>query len=222
MKERPIIFGAESARAILTGRKTMTRRPVTRWKIPGMDNGYPEGYLVVNETTHDIETKPWTAETIKLALRCPYGVLGDQLWVRETIRCRHKIFNGLSGATYLADFRAVMGLGPAGSYVNGRALCDWKWQRDVLPSIFMPRWASRINLVVTDIRIEHVQGIVLVDACDEGFPPIAPDDPTPHFDRIMQPFIWFESHWDSINAKRGYSWESNPWVWVVEFEVIEQ
>ena len=212
MKERPILFNAEMVRAILDGRKTQTRRVIktpftpiefTRWhpddpSIALFAGDDPDGYV-----------NHWCD-------RCPYGVPGDRLWVRETIRKRI-LGNRVSGATYLADLTAVMGHGPAGSYLNGRALCNWKWKRDVLPSIFMPRRASRITLEVTGVRVERAQAISMADACTEGFPPIAPDDPMPHLDRIMQPFIWLESRWDSINAKRGYSWKSNPWVWVVEF-----
>ena len=154
MKERPILFNGEMVRAILDGHKTQTRRAIRRWNIPKKRNGYPDGYYAVNQETYEIEKRPWTADTIKRLLRCPYGVPGDRLWVRERINRRHAIWNDLSGATYDADLSAVVGTGPAGSYL-GRALCDWQWQRDFLPSIFMPRWASRINLEVTGVLVEQ-------------------------------------------------------------------
>ncbi|MBT3390324.1 MAG: hypothetical protein HN413_07920, partial [Chloroflexi bacterium] len=77
------------------------------------------------------------------------------------------------------------------------------------PSIFMPRWACRIILDIVYVRVERVQEISEDDAIAEGCT-------GEHFDLAVNDFIWL---WDSINAKRGFSWESNPWVWVVEFKV---
>ena len=151
MKERPILFNAEMVRAILAGKKTQTRRPV---------KPQPRGDIVDFSARHYTRTKSgarcrgYDSGYVCVPVRCPYGVPGDLLWVRERINRRHAIWNDLSGATYDADLSAVMGTGPDGSYL-GRALCYWQWQRDFLPSIFMPRWASRINLEITDMQVEQ-------------------------------------------------------------------
>lgn len=95
----------------------------------------------------------------------------------------------------------------------------WCWKRNTLPSIHMPRGVSRIQLKITDVRVERLQDITEDDAKAEGvhLPPIEewwyiPDNP-----HILK----FQELWDSINAKKGYGWDLNPWVWVVEFEVMQ-
>jgi hypothetical protein len=146
--------------------------------------------------------KTQTRRVIKPQLRinykCPYGQPGDRLWVRETWQCfkpnTEEIINPNT-----VNIRAL-------AY---RATNEWrgKWR----PSIHMPRWASRITLEITAVRVERLQDIGEVDAMREG-------DPTCENTHID----WFRALWDSINAKRGYSWESNPWVWVVEFQRIRE
>jgi len=78
------------------------------------------------------------------------------------------------------------------------------------PSIFMPRWASRIALEIVSVRVEKVQNIKKEDAVSEGFP-------YPLGKTGADPISWFARLWNSLNAKRGYSWALNPWVWVIEF-----
>jgi len=125
--------------------------------------------------------------------KCPYGQPGDLLYVRERLQ-RHRI-----GSSDAIDY-----------YVDGRSilLAEWTWQRDLLPSIFMPRWASRLTLKVTDVRVERVQDITESDAIAEGIKidDVAWTDPRAAYKRL----------WDSISN----NWGDNPWVWVVEFEVI--
>ena len=162
-------------------------------------------------------TKTQTRRVVKSGhdiLDFPYGNLGDLLWVRETIK--KKVIGlewGLYGATYAADFTAVMGEGPRGSYC-GRAVVDWKWKRDTLPSIHMPRWASRITLEITEVRAERIQQISYEDIRAEGVESNLNLETT----EARNDFL---DLWDSINAKRGYSWESNPWVWVITFERVD-
>jgi hypothetical protein len=88
----------------------------------------------------------------------------------------------------------------------------------------MPRWASRITLEITDIRVERVQEINNADAEQEGFALAGLQNGCPACDTIDHSYyggrFHFAEYWDSLNAKRGYSWESNPWVWVVSFEVV--
>ena len=194
MKERPILFNGEMVRAILDGRKTQTRRIITRWKIRGMDNGYPEGVVVVNESTHNLETVPWTAETIMHYLRCPYGVPGDRLWVRETWMPETEQGIPTGGIIWRASDNKPM--------PDGDGPLRWK------PSIHMPKSASRITLEVTGMQVEQVQDISEEDAYAEGID-LAPT--------IPHPLVWFRDLWDSINVKRGFGWDVNPWVWVVTF-----
>ncbi len=125
-------------------------------------------------------------------LPLPYGRPGDQLWVRETW-----LEDTVGNIRYRATERAVQ---------DG----NWKWR----PSIFMPRWASRISLEVTAVRVERVRDISEEDARAEGVDSIVATDTYSSYR------MGFRKLWDSINAKRGYSWESNPWVWVVEFKRV--
>jgi len=195
MKERPIIFSDEMVRAILEGRKTQTRRVI---KAPVLQN-HPEYRWKFYKNTlanwrFDTDDYPNVCGGFKI--KCPYGQPGDRLWVRETIKRninQQGEFDNLS--FYDAD--------------ETMTVADvWPWKRDVLPSIYCPRGLSRINLLIKDIRVERVQDITEEDAEREGI------DPEGYI-----PTIQFKKLWNSINEKRGYPWESNPWVWVVEFEV---
>lgn len=126
---------------------------------------------------------------------CPYGVPGDRLWVRET-------WAEMDDGAII--YRA--------NYVAGAGSMKWT------PSIHMPRWASRITLEVTGVRIERVQEISEEDAMAEGVWCElygVPEDAAP------EPREIFETSWDEIYAQRGYSWKANPWVWVVEFKRLE-
>lgn len=128
-------------------------------------------------------------------IRCPYGAPGDTLWVRETW-CSY-----MPGSVrYRAD---------------GHNDAGWTWR----PSIFMPRWASRLTLRVYGVRVERVQQITQADARAEGVVDTsgAWGDLT-DTDRAG-PRGAFEALWNSINAERGFGWDVNPWVWVVSFEL---
>ncbi len=129
--------------------------------------------------------------------RCPYGQPGDRLWVRETHALN--VPGCDDGVSYRADHNDPRGDGPAHPM-------EWR------PSIHMKREHSRINLEVTGVRVERVQDITEADARAEGV--TADDEPRGGAYWVTK----FARLWDSINAKRGYSWESNPWVWVVEFK----
>jgi hypothetical protein len=158
---------------------------------------------------------------------CPYGQVGDRLWVRETFR----IFNSLNECSCYDDC--------ACSSHNGKPMyradnndTESKWT----PSIHMPRWASRITLEITDIRVERVQDISYADCLAEGMSPVPylGDSSLTNEDiRNICVDATFKPLWDSINAKPGkmetdqgtidcpgYSWDANPWVWVIEFKVL--
>lgn len=125
----------------------------------------------------------------------PYGYAGDLLWVRETW-CP----DWTDHVIYKAD---------GGSAIDAGYKTEPRWR----PSIHMPRAASRITLEVVSVRVERVQEVSPEDCFKEGVVP----------EKILHPVTptrLFSGLWDSINAKRGYSWESNPWVWVVEFKQV--
>ena len=195
MKERPILFSGPMVRVILDGRKTMTRR-VVRLRAGEIAHEGGDGSL------HAVENTTW-GDCIERVIQCPYGVPGDMLWVRETWQ---QVFPECDGPV---EYRADYG---AGSYISG----GWR------PSIFMPRWASRLTLRITSIRVERVQDITEEDARAEGAP-ISHQGDRPHFSRHPVPNdthrLGFVHIWDSINAGRGFGWDANPWVWVIGFDL---
>ncbi len=203
MKERPILFSAPMARAILDGSKTQTRRAL-RYQ----PSATPHAYRVSLDAAGK---KPVIAATWisgepedNSCCLCPYGVPGDRLWVRETW-AETEVAQDASGAKWIvyreSDTRTDYG-GP------------WR------PSIFMPRRASRITLEVTGIRVERLQDISEADAIAEGAPPSHPsiDKISREFGYADFPRSWYGQLWDSING--AGSWDANPWVWVVEFRRV--
>lgn len=199
MKEGPILYSTDNVRAILDGRKTQTRRVIKpqppedavvfAWFAPEIKEGKaPEGCWYEDKNG------------LKFHCKCPYGQIGDRLWVRETL-FRHPY---LDEAGYLADETPV--------FINQTIgdMAKWQWRKDILPSIFMPRWASRITLEITRLRVERLQDISEEEAEAEGIV-IEKGD----YYRTCKGK--FHQLWDSLNAKRGFGWETNPWVWVIEF-----
>jgi hypothetical protein len=206
MKEHPILFSGAMVRAILEGRKTMTRRVIK--EIP--TTGYRWGGWIVEGARGDEGKATVVPEgnskycgTGQILARCPYGQPGDRLWVRETWHCPESLKDGVRDGTaprtYI-EYRADM---------PHMIICDGGWT----PSLFMPRWASRILLEITAIRVERVQDISDQDAEREGVD--ITNASIPGYCR--ERFRWL---WDSINAKRGFGWDANPWVWVVEFKRV--
>lgn len=226
-------------RAILEGRKTQTRRvvkPQPFTKTLDHSTGYwntvwelPDGssYEIDNDAMLD---------------RCPYGVPGDRLWVRETFVIEHsfddntppfsdgrplktwdddEFGSGWQQAHYAAT-DALPDLSCAHASHEGEP-CPHPWK----PSIHMPRWASRITLEITGVRVERVQEITPEAAKCEG---VEQKDNGNYLNYPLGssaagwqcPRNSFHTLWDSINAKRGYGWDKNPWVWVVEFKRVDQ
>lgn len=184
VKERPILFSAPMVRALLDGSKTQTRRVVK-----GGDR--------------------WRAPSGP-AILCPYGVPGDRLWVRETF-C--EVFDAQYGEKDWFDYRATprySEVAPAGwenEPSKDRAL---KWT----PSIHMPRRASRINLEVTDVRVERLQDIIAQDAIAEGIT-LHPDHHHRPSTSNYGPVQTYRDLWEDING--AGSWDLNPWVWAISF-----
>lgn len=209
MKERPILFTGEMVRAILEGRKTQTRRVMKQRKRK-------DGCKLIPEVLQEIG----------VGAACPYGKVGDRLWVREA-------FSAWTPGDPVEPIESEETVPYKGCEFEYRATSEAQPER-WRPSIHMPRWASRINLEITEVRVERVQDISDEDADAEGVDsrnvPTGGDDFQDYWRDYSKPkgdeWPWIEGDprhsfrtlWDSINAKRGYSWDSNPWVWVVEFK----
>jgi hypothetical protein len=200
--ERPILFSAPMVRAILDRRKTMTRRAVkpreprgTSWQMTYLGDGRVWPHVYARPTLTRLEPAP-----------CPYGQPGDRLWVRETWAPREDVDprTDLEKARHYTRYRA-----------DGGDLADeWHCYRRWRSSIHMPRWASRLTLEVTDVRVERLQDISEADARAEGVDPmiVLPGDQVSYV-------AAFGDLWAGINGAE--SWDANPWVWVVGFKRIE-
>jgi hypothetical protein len=226
MKERPILFSGEMVRAILDGRKPQTRRVI---KPPPEHRA--DGWHVATNPKSGYGSEKVMRDF--LPIYCPYGQPGDKLWVRETFVVESS-FNSASAEDYPPPFKdgrpikwtnddeygeyweqchyRATDLEPELHYGLDEPGCKWR------PSIFMPRWASRITLEVTGVRVERVQDISEGDAQSEGVPVGALDTGVTYVDSYVESFMRL---WDCINGKRpGCAWEDNPWVWVVEFQKV--
>jgi len=198
--ERPIIFSTDMVRAILEGRKTQTRRPIK----PQPENNSPVYW--------DEDCQCWKQDYIDDyayaggppiyvadSFDCPFKK-GMRLWVRESflpkgIGIAEKMF----GCLYKANGDKT----PYGK--------PWR------SPIYMPRWASRITLKITDIRVERVQGVQVRDIQAEGITASLMQDQTDMADQLRDKF---KELWNSINIKKGFGWDENPWVWVLEFKTV--
>ena len=217
IKERPILFSAPMVRAILEGRKTVTRRAV-------------KGLKTDNPVIAGADETPMTCcwDYGGPVIRCPYGQPGERLWVRETwmdlrgtgVEHRPDPDGPLQRYAYRAD-------NPAGSHADeARKDFGLKWK----PSIHTPRAASRILLEITGVRVERLQDISEAQAMAEGIVGVAfrPDDGWPICTGYMvgpddgktglqtTATKAFAGLWDSV----GGDWGANPWVWVVEFKRV--
>jgi hypothetical protein len=218
MSERPMIFSGDSVRAILDGRKTQTRR-VIKFPVEKLAISKDKSWIKAVYQDGGGNWIGWSCDSPDLAeftkkaypsgegFRCTYGVPGDRLWVRET--WKEIIDQGLghNSVVYRASDGAWLGE---------------KWRSP----IFMPRWASRITLKIINIRAERLQEISELDAISEGIEKI---NNHPHWawkdytgnGQDLSPIFSYQSLWDTLNAKRGYPWESNPFVWVIGIKRIE-
>lgn len=216
-KERPILFSSPMVLALLGERKTQTRR-VVKWhpyhpgesvnfEFSGMDLGYY--FTGVPSSGWVLRTRGgggcWNDRT--KPAHCPYGRVGDRLWVREAWR---PILTGIKagGIDYRADDPGA----------SGEGFMPWK------PSIHMPRAASRLTLEITGVRVERLQALCEEDAIAEGCGPGFVPVPHPEFSdmqttRCVGHRPMFARLWDEINGEG--SWKLNPWVWVVGFRCLK-
>ena len=209
-KERPILFSGDMVRAILDGRKTMTRRVV---KIAQ----HPQA-----ERVQHFEGLRWDwlrYDGLRLAtFKCPYGKEGDRLWVRESFCEAFSNYEEGGEQTtvyYRADGQEVVvddGDGYAETNKDGTLKSPWK------PSIHMPRWASRITLEITDIRVERLQDISEEDAQAEGAPLELGVLERTILGAKARYRSGFVRLWESINGPG--SWDANPWVWCISFKRV--
>lgn len=239
-REKPIIFSGESVRAIMSGRKNQTRRVVK--PQPGMEeNGdihfkwatfYANGLTYTwgsngvggeNWQANDHPKEDKFAEALKRGPAnkfVPYRV-GDRLWVREGHRFYGRERNGMieGGFEYrggdargFTDFSSkypVQRMVATEFEIAYRMGKVNKWK----PPIHMPRWASRLALEVTAMRVERLQEISEADCLAEGGWAYA------NLPIHKAPCRSFQEAWDTINGKK-YPWSSNPWVWVIEFKPV--
>lgn len=222
--ERPILFSTPMVQAILAGRKTQTRR-VVKLQALVMDNGFINTTAMTE--THWRKMNKTLPESVGVTFFCPYGQPGDTLWVRETWAwsCDANLttktcpqYTCDKCKYYLLDYKANAGQ----DWVNDREIVKWK------PSIHMPRQASRISLLVKSIRVERLQDITEEDAKAEGFTSLLCSCKGQAYactdcmnTGVLEPAeLGFMETWEAIYNKRGYGWEVNPWVWVIEFERI--
>ncbi|HAT4916106.1 TPA: morphogenetic protein [Serratia marcescens] len=214
MKEHPVIFNGEMVRAILDGRKTQTRRVIKNQRMGDSWSVKPAESPRYERHSHDwwlpTGTKPYSALPV-----CPFGQVGDRLWVREAYQ--GPLFNFDQMETYLEDtskferpefceYRADGGRTPEYYDADDNLRHGWK------PSIHMPRWASRILLEITAVRVERLNDISDGDAIREGCS--AADMKSG--DCVADVFARL---WSSIYGVD--SWNANPWVWVIEFRRVE-
>jgi hypothetical protein len=211
IKERPILFSGPMVRAILEGRKTQTRRVLDskNFRIDRVDgiNGPYDRYREFNyrkgEGLYESGSGPFDPSSESSQQHatsfCRYGQPGERLWVRET----HAIVPRLSGCEHVG----------ADSYFGVRYKATWTKSHALrwTPSIHMLRWASRINLEITDVRVERLCEISDTDIKAEG---IEPDRATDHPRGVW--YTAFRELWDSINGKNAF--DANPWVWAITFK----
>ena len=226
MKERPILFSAPMVRAILEGRKTVTRRVFAPERMTWPRKGFYETHALRGGELMTTGFGPFHPE--RWLSYCPYGQPGDRLWVRESFWKNEDGFKPTlllgAKATQQAEYDASL------NDLDREELRQFQYKRK--PSIHMPRWASRITLEVTGVRVERLWEITSEQAIAEGIEGTRPSNQCEMAWRDyamakLDPFEWFgrpvdsfHSLWVSINGTD--SWNANPWVWAVEFKRIQQ
>lgn len=228
MKERPILFNGEMVRAILSGRKTQTRRERgLEWTNMSMPDMWDIVVMQDDGALFTLDDGGIARETF---IKCPYGKIGDRLWVREAwevlVVDHHDVAIGYAATPEITKNidREML------TSEQDEQIARFEKKSGFVPSIHMPRWASRITLEITNVRVERLQDISEDDAKAEGLryhslynewggvekhPCSRPE--CPQWRWYETPVEAFKNLWDSINQ----NWQQNPWVWVIEFKVIK-
>lgn len=204
----PIIFSAPMVRALLAGRKTMTRRIIKPQPVP----------FVIDEKPCDVglihvegDPRPRVSLGRVLTKQEVRYAVDDRLYVREGLR---RFDRDPPTAQYIADITGVAAPAGGDRHPNGAAL--WQWKQKAIPSIHMPRWASRLTLIVIGIKVERLQDISEDDARAEGVETISMAD-------VRRPATWtnrgdFAQLWNKLHG--AGAWDANPFVVAISFRVI--
>lgn len=227
IKERPILFSAPMVRAIQEGRKTVTRRPIRfQPNVPVTDaiprRNFPHGPATIDWYWRPKHGHLNGVPSAGWDFKCPYGQPGDRLWVRETWFCDH--FEVMRGPYLKPDDLDIGEAREDGTLVYAAdGLTPFEAEQPAWkPSIHMPRWASRILLEITEVRVEQLQNICEEHAIAEGVDvsicqQFLETSPTRHQCKLAA-LHGFSGLWESING--AGAWDSNPWVWVVNFKRV--
>lgn len=240
-KERPILFNSAMVRAILSGQKTVTRRPLKGNQIPSLSKSdSPEHQWIAVVQDHPQwgfaafgATEQECAAELAMYGGCPYGRAGDRLWVRETWYCDHD--EVMRGPYLKPDDLDIGEAREDGTLVYAAdGLTPYEAEQPTWkPSIHMPRWACRILLEITDVRVERLQDISEEQAVDEGLSwegEVNGKTFYTHAPKTYPPGSHQQfgvSGTDAISAFRnlwnttGGDWDANPWVWCVSFKRVQ-
>lgn len=230
MRERPILFNADMVRAVLDGRKTQTRRIIQS----AAKNMQARGHEVIS---HRAAGDKWYGDYVysmrdrsgvwqdftndQFLAKCPFGVVGDRLWVRETWMPDAPRDGSWGDVEFYGCKGSPLSMIPERyrkpEHCIHRASWDGSEMVGWTPSIHMPRWASRITLEVTGVRVERLNSMTEKDALAEGC--LGGHDSIPGYQYSATPHEHFHHVWQSIYG--ADSWQANPWVWVIEFKRVE-
>jgi hypothetical protein len=223
MRERPILFSGPMVNAILDDRKTQTRRVIParflqKYPISGFESEDAWRRFALDRSPYKVGDLLWVRETFEIVddpaaafadeerdIDTPFGHYHPALAIR----------GGPNGERFVVDYKAD---GPTRICdkphpKTGKILRKWK------PAIHMPKWAARIWLEITDVRVQRVQDISAEDAISEGCP-TALDAGAHCVDGMRSECVWFMDLWNRINFARGYGWDTNPWVWALTFRKV--
>lgn len=227
--KRPIIMESESVRETLAGRKVQTRRAIKPqpWRVESTWQWGRKAYMPEEELwKHDHAVWGDGVTPIGMVQFCPYGCAGDHLWVRETWSFYDWHEDGWPFIQYRADKEVLLRRHPESWCDRVNAIWaqlsepknfdvdnragDRRWRAP----IYMPCWASRLTLKIANVRVERLHDVGWKDIIAEGCDPQA-----------SQPRLWYANRWDQLNPRYSwdtrYSWDANPWVWVLEYNATE-
>lgn len=202
MKEHPLPLMPDMVRAYYEDRKSQTRRVIAPQRTDESGWLYHDRGNKVYAVRGDM-----TGAGMRTFLNaCPYGQVGDRLWIREAlVRLGNYVTYTHDGAVIQRDGKPIL----------------WPWKVGKLASRYMPYWACRSWAELVAVRVEQVQNISEADAIAEGTC-VDPERCAPYYQERGVHRRRFEKLWDSINEPRGYGWASNPWVWVLTFKRIAE